>query len=168
MTTVLTPEGIRQRDIDVIEQALPAHMLFLMMEECQRKGIEMRSDAMHKLNLAAVTPLAKLDTLAVSRVARRVDDAARSILRDLSPDDPLHGLYCCAMFCLVLVDEGYWRDANNQAVLVSLLLMSDAEDDSKDVDGQEPVTKLRTQVWKQEAKKMLTRAVFLGFYHRKE
>ena len=49
---------------------------------------------------------ALLDPFSVSRLARRVDDVARALLEDLSPDDPRHGLYCCAMFVLLLVDEG--------------------------------------------------------------
>lgn len=162
----LDPAALRSRDIETAEKALPAHMMFLMMEECQKKGIEMRPDIMHKLNVAAAAPLASLDTLSVARVAKRIDDTARSLLNDLSPDDPRHGLYCCAMLCLVLVDEGYWQDRMNQAVLVSLMLMSDAEDDSRDADGNDPVWGYNTTLWKAEAKKLLTRAIFLGFYHR--
>ena len=76
--------------------------------------------------------MAQLDPFSVSRLARRVDDVARALLEDLSPDDPRHGLYCCAMFVLLLVDEGRLFDVQNQAVLVAMLLMDDVKDDKKD------------------------------------
>ena len=75
------------------------------------------SEMCRKAHTAA--PMAQLDQFSVSRLARRVDDVARALLEDLSPDDPRHGLYCCAMFVLLLVDEGRLFDVQNQAVLVA-------------------------------------------------
>ena len=154
------------RDLTVIETALPAHMMFLMMEECQKAGYELRADVMHHLNVASVAPLSRIDTFSVARLAKQIDDAARSLLRDLSPDDPRHGLYCCAQFILTLIDEGRWSDARNQAVLVALLLMDDAKNDDKDAYGNEAVWRVEEQRWKEGAKKLLQRAMLLGFYTR--
>ena len=42
-----------------MELCAPAHMLVLMLEECKKKGFEMRADVEHSLNMAAVSPMAK-------------------------------------------------------------------------------------------------------------
>ena len=68
------------------------------------------------------------------------------------------------MFVLMLVDEGRFRDAANQAVLVSMLLIDDVKDDRPDVNGALPVWRLDEMRWKAEAKKMLARANLMGFY----
>ena len=112
-----------------METSLPAYMLAFMIEEAQKKGFEVRADVIAHLGRAAALPLAKVDEFSVSRLARQVTDTATTLLTDLNPDDPRHGLYCCAMFVLMLVDEGRFRDATNQAVLVSMLLMDDVKDD---------------------------------------
>ena len=155
---------LRDRDLTTVEQALPAHMMFLMMEQVQRLGLELRADVLLHLNRAAIAPLARLDELSVARVARRIDDSAKTLLHDLSPDDPRHGLYCCAMFCLTLVDEGRILDVRNQAVLVAMLLLDDIRDDSKDVLGAGVVWRLQEGQWKKEARKLLGRAILMGFY----
>lgn len=164
---IAEPIDIRERDQIVVENALPAHMMFLMMEECQKIGIVLRSDVMHKLNVASASPLAKLDTFSVARLAKRIDDAARSLLHDLSPDDPRHGLYVCAMFALSLVDEGFLDDRTNQAVLVALLLMSDIEDENKDVNGEGAVWRIEQARWKKEASSMHVRAALLGLFNKR-
>ncbi len=151
-------------DLPFIEQALPAHMMFLMMEECQKAGFELRADAQHRLNVAAAAPLARLDAFSVSRVATRVDALARSLLRDLSPEDAVEGLHCCAMFCLTLVDEGCLDDKTNMAVLLSLMLIHDAENDQTDEQGNEAVTSLKLARWKSAARKLHTRAAVQGVF----
>ncbi|WP_113152751.1 hypothetical protein [Nitratireductor sp. OM-1] len=158
-------EELRERDQLVVEAALPAHMMYLMVEECQKIGVELRADVQEKLNLAAVAPLTRLDELSVSRTAKRIDELARTLLHDLSPDDPRDGLYSCAMFCLTLVDEGFLHDRTNQAVLVSLLLMSDLEDDRKDEAGEEAVWRMTQARWKSAAGKLHVRAALQGVYN---
>ena len=156
--------GLATRDLMTVEACLPALMLFLMMEQCRKIGLELRADVMDHLNRATIAPLAKLDELSVARVARRVDESARTLLHDLSPDDPRHGLYCCAMFCMTLVDEGRFVDVQNQAVLVAMLLLDDIKDDSKDVRGDGVVWRLQEHSWKTEAGKLLQRAILMGLY----
>ena len=160
----MKPDDLKARDQRVIERALPALMLFLMMEQCKKIGLEMRADVMRHLNMASAAPLAELDTLSVSRVAKRVDEMATTLLRDLNPGDPRHGLYCCAMFALLLVDEGRIADKGNQAVLVSLLLIEDVKDEEPDINGFRPVWIVNEKKWKDEAKKMLNRALIMGLY----
>ena len=155
---------LRDRDLTTVEQALPAHLMFLMMEQVQKLGLELRADVLQHLNRAAIAPLARLDELSVARVARRIDDAARTLLHDLSPDDPRHGLYCCAMFCMTLVDEGRITDVRNQAVLVAMLLLDDIRDDSKDVLGAGVVWRLQEGQWRKEAQRLLNRALLMGLY----
>jgi hypothetical protein len=155
---------MKSRDVRVVEKALPAHLMFLMMEECQKIKLELRADVMVHLNRAAIAPLVRLDELSVARVARRIDETARILLRDLAPDDPRHGLYSCAMFVLVLVEEGRLTDVGNQAVLTAMLLMEDIKDERKDERGQGVVWRLEEQRWKNEAKKLISRSVLMGLY----
>lgn len=155
---------LKARDMSAVELALPAHMMFLMVEECRKIGLELREDVAHKLNVASASPLSRLDTLSVARVAKQIDDLARSILHDLSPDDPRDGLYSCAQFCLKLVDERRINDPQNMAVLTALLLMDDLKDERADAEGMEPVWRLEEKRWQDNAGRMMMRAVLAGFY----
>ena len=137
------------------------HTLFLMMEEVQKIGIEIRPDIMHYVNLGSVAALAELDILTQQRVAKRTDDLSKSLLRDLNPHDPRHGLYVMAMFILKLVDEGLIHDKNNQAVLASLLLIEDL----KEVNETSTWTFEEARL-KKEALHLLTRARLLGVYNK--
>jgi hypothetical protein len=159
---------MRDHDRQLVERCLPAHMMVLMMEECQKIGLEMRPDVLHRLNVASIAPLAKSDAFTVARLAMRVDDAARTLLNDLSPDDPRHGLYSCAMFAITLVDEGRIADVKNMAVLVALMLMDDLKDDAPDEQGQGVVWRLQEQKLKQEAKKLLGRCALMGLFAQLE
>lgn len=151
----------KSRETLAVEASVPAHMMFLMMEQCQKAGIEGRDDFLHKLNVAAAGPLAGLDMLSVSRAARRVDDAANRLLHDLSPDDPVEGLHACAMFALVLANEGLLADPGCQAVLVSMLLIEDAKTEHPTEKG---VVRVDEERWQRAAKKMLHRARALSLY----
>ena len=128
-------QDLKTRDLTIVQRAVPAHMLCLMVEQCTKNGFELRPDVLYKLNLAAAAPMAGCDMLSVARLARRVDEVATTLLHDLSPDDARHGLYCCAMFVLTLVEEGRMADKTNQAVLISLLLLDDVADERKDSKG---------------------------------
>jgi hypothetical protein len=131
------------RDTAVVELALPAYMMAYMVEEAQKKGFILRADVIAHLGRAAVLPLTRIAEASVSLMARKITDAAATILRELNPDDPRHGLYCLAMFVLMLVDEELFSDPRNQAVLVALLLLDDVKNDkarrqrgNAGVDGQ--------------------------------
>jgi hypothetical protein len=147
----------------IIEHAVPAHLMVLVMELCIKAGIEGRSDFMLELNRAAVGPLAGLDVFSVKRLATRIDEAATNLLRDLSPDDPVKALHVCAIFALVLADEGLLQDPRSQAVLVSLLLIEDAKAEHP---AEPALVRLEEEQWRKEAKKMLHRARLLGLYLR--
>jgi hypothetical protein len=160
----MTPYDLKTRDQRVIERALPALMLFLMMEDCKRIGMEARADVLHHLNAASAAPFAELDMLSISRVAKRTDDMAKTLLRDLNADDPRHALYVAAMFTLLLVEEGRIADKGNQAVLVSLLLIEDVKDEDRDNQGALPVWKYNERKWRAEAGKLINRATIMGLY----
>jgi hypothetical protein len=155
---------MRKRDQKVAEQTVPAHMLFLMMEQCQKAGYEVRSDVMHHLNVAVAAPLAGLDDLSVARLAKKTDDIAVSLLHDLSPDDPREGLMVSAMMILRLIDEGKWKDVTNQAVLVSTLLMDDVKDEHKGKGDTGPFWRIEEKKWQDAAGKLLVRAMLQGLY----
>lgn len=158
-------KALATRDQEILESALPAHLLFLMMAECKKIGLELWADTMHHLNNASVAPLTQLDTLSVARLAKKIDDIARSLLNDLSPDDPRHGLYCCAMFTLMLVDEGWLQDKGNMAVLVALALLDDIRNDTADVDGRSAVWHLEEHKWRKAAGSMHVRAALQGVFN---
>lgn len=161
---MLVQSEVAKQDLEVLEKTVPPHMMVLMIQACMEKGFEVRSDVLQHLNNAAVAPLARLDALTISRLARRTDEIALALLKKLSPDDPREGLYCCAMFVLQLVDEGIWTDAHHQAVLVSLLLIEDVKDDRKDVAGNEVVWKLEEKRWSNKAHDMMVAARLQGLY----
>jgi len=161
MTTATARANLKLRDIQVVELATPAHMLLTIMEQVQARGFELRADVVKHLGNAAILPFTKLDEVGV---ARRVEDVAQTLLRDLSADDPRHALYVSAMFVLMLVDKGLYADPRSQAVLVSMLLIEDIKDSRPDVDGQGPVWRLEEQKWNEEAKKLLSRANLMGLY----
>jgi hypothetical protein len=148
----------------VIERAVPAHLLYLMSEEVRKKGYEFRLDVDQKLNVAAVAPLTEVNQFHVSYVAKAVDDIAGQLMRELTDDDPVEGLYTCVMFILTLVDEGFLADKTNMAVLVSLMLLADAENDSKDDKGNEAVIEQKKAKWKARGRRMLGRANRFGLY----
>lgn len=145
----------------VVETSLPAMMLGLMAEKCLEAGFEFRSDILKRLNVAAVAPLSGLgNDLSVSRVAKRLDDASRALLNDMSPDSPQHGLYVCAMLILLLVDGQFFADAKNMAVLVALLLMNELRD-----RGSDSAYVFNEVLLRSEASKTLGRAQLLGLYN---
>ena len=152
------------RDTAVVELALPAYMMAYMVEATQKRGFILRADVIAHLGRAAVLPLTRIAEASVSLMARKITDAAAELLRELNPADPRHGLYCLAMFVLMLVDEELFPDPRNQAVLVALLLLDDVKNDKPDVNGELPVWKLDEILWKTEAKKMLRCANLMGLY----
>jgi hypothetical protein len=147
------------KETSAVEEAIPAHMLFLMSVEVQKKGYEFRSDMRDKLNNAAAVPLVGLDPLSIARVAKRIDEVSRQLLHELSPDDPLHGFYACAMFSVTLIDEGLLADPHKVAPLVSLVLLDDLKS-----EGPGAVYSYNEAHLKTEAKKLIHEAKKLGLY----
>ena len=164
MSNLHPPVDLAKRDKAIVELGVPALMLVLMAEEAAKKGFVLRADALHKLNMASAAPLAKLDVFSIRRMAIRINDAATTLLRDLNPDDPREGLYCCAMFTLKLVDEGKLLDKNNMAVLVSLMLIDDVKDESLDDKGNGVVWRLDEVKWRRKASELLHRTTLMGLY----
>lgn len=144
----------------VAEQALPATMLFFVMERLHKEeNYELRKDISHALNLACITPLSVInDDLVVSRVARRVERDAEGILKDANCVDLRATLLACAYMTLGLVAEGRLKDQDNNAVLVSLALTDEAENDSGDEWG------IRSDEARRAGKRMMDRAMLLGYY----
>jgi hypothetical protein len=79
-------------------------------------------------------------------------------------DTALEGLYVCAAFALLLVDEGRIADKDNQAVLCGMLLLDDAKDETPDVNGERPVWAIKSRQLEDAAGKLILRANLLGFY----
>lgn len=114
-------------EAEVIQQALPPHMLALAAAELAKKGWRLRPDIGIHLGRAAEAAFTCLtDAFSVSRVAKQVDDTALALMRDLNSDDPRDAILAVAFFVLKLVEAGLVDDVHGQAVLVSLHLMEDA------------------------------------------
>lgn len=155
----------KRREQVTVERALPAQMMLAMNDMCTSRGLTvLRPDVLQKLQTAVVAPLAQLDNMSISRNAKVIDSHATTLLNDLSPDDPRDGLYCCAMFCLMLVDEGRLEDKTNMAVLVAMLLMDDVKDDRPDKQGEIAPWRLDEMRWKAKAKTLIRRANLMGLY----
>jgi hypothetical protein len=147
-------------ELSAVELCVPAHMLFLMGQSVVSAGYQLRPDTAHRLNVAAAAPLADISSDQVrQRAAKRTDDIANKVLFALSPDDPVHGLYCCAMFCLMLVDEGFLADAQNMAVLVSAVLIDDLR-----TEGGVDKYVFKEFLLKTEAGKLLSKCREEGIY----
>ena len=148
-------------ELSCVETAVPAQMLWLMAASVVSKGYVLREDMRTQLNNAAAVPLAALGTdfVAIQRAASRVEDNAQKLLFKLSPDNPVHGLYAVAAFCLKIVEEGYFSDATNMSVLCSLALY----DELKEHGGVESYT-FKERILAAEADKLLKEAQALGLY----
>lgn len=154
-------ERLRKQEEEAVAYALPAHMLFLMFDQCRRKGWELRMDVVQKLNESTGVPLSgKFDSLAISRLATKIDETAVSLLNTIAPDDPVDGLHIVAMFVLILIDEALLGDPRAIVVVTSLLLMEDLKQGNADWPFKE--TFLR-----REAKRLLHAATLLGFYKKR-
>ncbi|MCA1777488.1 MAG: hypothetical protein LC676_18315 [Loktanella sp.] len=148
----------------VVERAVPAHMMILMMHEVRRAGFEFRADVGEQLEAAVASPMIDLTKAQVKTACRMVDAHARTLLDVINPDDPVEGLYSCAAFMLKLAEEGL-QDRTNQAVLVAALILDDLSNDN-DVDGAEVPYGLRLASWRKRADNALVRANLMGLYLR--
>jgi hypothetical protein len=140
----------------IVERCVPAHLLCLAAACMQRRGWELRTDVLLHLDTAAVLPLADLPDSLIQTCASRTDRIATALLDSLASDDPRQMILACAMFNLKLVDEGLLDDPGNQAVLASLLLITEAR--------EEPDWLLRERQTTAAAGNMLVRARLLGLY----
>lgn len=136
-------------------------MMHLMSRGVVAAGFQLRPDIMQKLNVSSAAPLAKLapDLEAVKRCAKEIESVGTKLLWDLSPDDPVHGLYACAVFCLLLVEEKRIADPQNMAVLVSMVLMDDLKS-----EGYAEQYHYKEKLLTAEAHKLITKAIKAGYY----
>jgi len=150
---------LADKEAEAIAYATPAHMLFLMFEQCIAKGWTLRADVLHKLNMSAGAPLAGFDALSISRLAKVIDTHATALLHDLNPDDPVDGLHSVAMFVLILIDEGLLKDARAIVVIVALMLMEDVKDNEE--------WPFKEKFLRQQGKKILFKANRRGLYRNR-
>jgi hypothetical protein len=151
--------GDRAQVKAAVETALPALMLSLMAGKCVEAGFEFRPDILGRLNVAAVAPLSSLSDYSVSVAAKKLDEHSELLLRDLGVSDPEHGLYSCCMFVLKLVEEKFFADSSNMAVMVSLLLLNELRD-----SGSEGSFRLNKKHLDRDAGHVLRKAQLLGYF----
>jgi hypothetical protein len=164
-TTVITDKAPQVDPVlmeqSLVETCLPAHMLYLMSLSVRAQNYEFRADMQERLNAGGAAPLAAVahDLNAVKRIAKRVDDTALRLLNVLSPDDPVHGMYCVANWVVRMVDEKLFVDVQNQGVLVALLMMDDLR-----LEGGVNGYSFREHTLKYDAEKLLMAARREGLY----
>ena len=173
MQATIPGEPLAARDFALeersrLELALPAYLFVLMLHQLPKEGLGLRTDVRCHLDNAAVLPLVGLDELSVARLAKRLDDMAHRLLHELAPDDARQGLLIIAHFVLMLVDEGLFDDARNQAVLTALLLIDEAREapGPSPEGGDEPdwaYDEARLQIL---ARPLLGKTQLLGLYCR--
>lgn len=157
MKALLNPQAQEQRQL---EEALIGHLLFIAMEEVEKIGYEFRLDIRHYVNQASIVPLSKMPPAILALNAKKVDDTATALIRDLSVDDARTLLFSVCQFILTLVDEGYTLDPRSQPVMVSVSLM----DEIKDGKVGESLWRLEQQKWTDNAGTLLVRSKLLGFF----
>ncbi len=143
-----------------VEAVLPAYMLELALRALARwdQGYSYRGDVIILLTRAqeAAFVRAKMDSLSVSRVALRVERDGRDIMKGANTDDYRLLLLGVCRLILRLVDQRRLPDPEDQAILISLMLVEEAERDDE-VWG-------RTAGVDHAADGMLNRAFFQGYY----
>ncbi len=151
----------RLTDRTSVEAILPAYMLALALRALARweQGYSYRGDVIILLERAqeAAFIRAAMDPLSVSRVAKMVEGDGMEIMKGANTDDyRLLVLGVCRVI-LRLVDQRRFVDVEDQAVLVALMLVEEAERDDEvwgkttGVDGV--------------ADGMLNRMFIRGYYH---
>lgn len=152
--------SVKAQHMQRVERGVLPHMLMLMCERAGRSGFELRDDFMRAISLATISVMADLDDLSISRTAKAIDDNARMLLHDLSPDNAVQGLITVAYFALRLTDTGLWTDPGNNAVLQSIALVEDAK------QGGEAWAGINLMKAAQDADNLLTRSRLLGLFDR--
>lgn len=149
-------------DKQISEMCLPATMLFYVLEKLQKdEGYELREDVAQALNVATVAPMSDVTPDSkLQYLARRVDRDANAILANANCSDLRATLLAVAYMTLGLVSEGRLQDKDNQAVLVSLALTEEAENDAGDEWG------IRADEARRAGKRIMDRAFMLGYFLR--
>jgi hypothetical protein len=127
------------REQAALDLALPSHMLWLCADLLRADGWRLREDIFLLLSQAAGAALKGLNKWEVWRTSVKIEEVGIGVIRDMSFDDPRDGLVSCAALTLKLVDEKLFADSGNQAVLVSLLIMNDAQDSGSEMPFHQEV-----------------------------
>lgn len=117
------------RNYEVIERCVLATMLGSVVESLQRQGMTLRADVLKYLNTAAAAPLGALRPAEVGVHARHAVDMSDALLKSINEDDLRTVLLIVCLFIEKLVDEGLFVDVQNQAVLIAMLIVTEAKED---------------------------------------
>lgn len=120
---------MQKRDAAILRRTVPCYIMQLACKELRKQGEQIRPDMEHNLEVGSVSPMQGLDVLSVSRLAKRTDEIAMSILKDVSPDNA-HDLLLAASYLMArLVEEGHIEDVQSQAVLIAMALIEEAQEE---------------------------------------
>ena len=116
-------------DIPVIEQGLPATLLYRAIKDLRSKGYLMREDVNAHINTARLAAIANLSFDDKFRCIQTTSETAELMLHGARPDDARDLVLAVAFFILKLIEMGLWGDAGNTAVIASIHIMEDAKED---------------------------------------
>lgn len=141
-----------------VEDLVLPHMMSLAVDKLYSEGFELRLDARGYLN-NAIKVILRRHTGQELVVARKADDLARRIMREVDFDDAKLALLAISFFACKLVEEELYLDKDNQAVLTALMVIGDSRDDNPEFDKM-------TETAQDKAGKMLKVCLGLGMYKR--
>ncbi len=115
-----------------VEKALLPYLLRVAVGVLLKRGLVIREDILIYLDRATSIPLQGLDSLSVVRLAKRVERVGAKLLRVMTVDNERAVTVAISRFILKLVEEGKIENTGDQAVLVSLLVTAEVEEDPEE------------------------------------
>lgn len=140
-----------------VEDLLPTHMMALAITQLYKEGYELRLDARGYLSNAFKAVIERHPGHEAV-VARRVDDAAKTVFRGADLGDAKMALLATAYLVLKLVEEGLYLDQTSQAVLTAIMIAADADEDENPENHDDVPTARR------KAERMLSECLRAGYY----
>lgn len=154
-TSAQLAAALATRDKDILLRTVPCYMMLLAVRELNRQGEKIRADMDHNLEVGSYAPMSGLDVLSVSRLAKRTDEIALNILKDVSPNNAHDMLLATSYLMARLVEEGHIKDVTSQAVLIAMALIEEAREEPEHWNyNDKTVARL--------ANNMLTRCMIYG------
>lgn len=143
----------------VAEQILPIYMLHVLLSALNRKGssVSVNPQIIQALDVAQEKGVMALGVDSATRIALKIDADAEALFRRMSVDDGREGVIGFCRFVLKLVEDGLTLVSENQAVLVALGIMAEAEEHPEQWSYYEGKGRMVTD-------RLLVNSRLLGYY----
>lgn len=153
------PIAIENRIIVLTEEALPGHMLALALETLIFKdGFGLREDIIKNVEKGTELVFKRFPEKWHHHIAQRTDFVAREAIKTCELDGDTRSLALAISYTILkLVDDTCIRDAGSVAVLTSLAIQSEAQEDGE-------IWEMNEMVVTNAASKILNRLRMLGYF----